>query len=277
MLLRSILVLLEASESAQDVDTQGTTGDGQEEGQTSIATRAKRFARDLKLWFDDLRNDYVLINMIFIASSRLVLMVDVFTDAALSADEIARANALAASSPAQASLHMNSGLTLFAIIILPYFLMTAFMFPIHPMINVVGSEEFVTFESLDDVSVCFCVVCGVWCVCEWNSAETDTGSTVLAFTTQYIPEDTYGPMALPLRAAYATTGGYVWFCCRLAHRVKSSPQTVPPLYTPNPITQALQVPGLRWHARLSFSLYGSSGQPAMGPLRPAAFDLRVAI
>ena len=91
--------------------------------------------------------------MLFIAQARLVLMADVFTDAALSADELSKAHELSATSPALASLHLNSGLTLLAVILLPYFLMTAFMFPIHPFLHIYGSsEELVTFESLEDVS-----------------------------------------------------------------------------------------------------------------------------
>ena len=127
-------------------------------------------------------------------------MADVFTDAALSADELSKAHELAATSPAIASLHQNSGLTLLAVILLPYFLMTAFMFPIHPFLHAYGSsEELVTFESLEDVSFEFRAKNR-----NEKISKTDFGGHTF---TQYIPEDTYGSMALPLRVIYATIGG----------------------------------------------------------------------
>ena len=204
-LLRLVFALLDSSrhsdedgDQAANVPDEQARDDGQ--AQASFQARAKRFALEVKVWITDLRHDYLLINMLFIAQARLVLMADVFTDAALSADELSKAHELAATSPAIASLHQNSGLTLLAVILLPYFLMTAFMFPIHPFLHAYGSsEELVTFESLEDVSFEFRAKNR-----NEKISKTDFGGHTF---TQYIPEDTYGSMALPLRVIYATIGG----------------------------------------------------------------------
>ena len=117
--------------------------------------------------------------MLWIARGRFLLIADVYTDLSLSIEEVNIAASLSATSPALASSHLNSGLTLLAVILLPYVLMTAFMFPIHPFLNfdLAGGGELIAFESLED----------------------------------YIPYETFWIFALPLRLLYAAVGGMLKF------------------------------------------------------------------
>ena len=126
----------------------------------SFLYRIKRFGKEAKAWFDDFRHDHVLVNLVYIAQGRLVLLADVLTDVSLSLDELSRGSALSVENPALASLHMNNGMTMIFVILLPYMLMSLLMFPIHPLLNLGGSGEVVTFESLEDVRFCVAILRG---------------------------------------------------------------------------------------------------------------------
>ena len=107
---------------------------------------------------------------LWVAKGRLLLLVDVYLDVSVSLDELSKANA-AASVPWLASWHVAAGLTLLAVIFVPYLLMAAFMYPVHPLVSF-ETQEIVAFENLED----------------------------------YIDDNTFGLVALPLRVLYTAIG-----------------------------------------------------------------------
>lgn len=107
---------------------------------------------------------------LWIAKGRLLLLIDVYFDVSVSFDELSKANA-AASVPWLASWHMVAGLTLLSVIFVPYLLMAAFMYPVHPLVTF-NTDEFVTFEDLED----------------------------------YIDDNMFGLVAFPLRVLYTAIG-----------------------------------------------------------------------